>query len=160
MRFRQQSHPSMSIMRLMLAAFVSAALSFGFLATTATAQTNAGTESIAHGVSAIPSDDSGESAWRVVLDTAQPPSDTQPVERALGFVRAIDSPILISHADTGTTDLVPADGASFVNEGDFEQRSSLGSEPASHYRIALVPPEQASDPANGEVILSGDAFHA
>lgn len=158
MRFRQRSHSSISVMRLVFAVIVSAAIGFGFLAPAATAQTNAGTESIAHGVSNIPSDDSGESAWRVVLDTAQPASDTQPVERALGFVMAIDDPILVSHADTGTIDLVPADGASFVNEGDFEQRSSLDSEPSSYYRIALVPPEQAGDQANGEVILSGDAF--
>lgn len=158
MPFRQRQHISTSKLQTLIAAFLITGVSLGFVTNAVTAQTDAGTESIAHGVSAIPGDDAGQSAWRVVLDTVQPMSETQPIERALGFVMALDEPLLIGHADSGTTDLVPADGASFVNEGDFEQRSSIDGDPTSYYRIALVLPSEAADPANGEIVLSSDAF--
>lgn len=122
------------------------------------AQTVEGGFPIAHGISTLYADGSGNGAWRVVRDTAAPAGESRFVERALGFTLANEAPILIESDTTDTSTIVPLNGADFVNEFDVESRTSLTDAPASYLRIALVLPSEVNDVANGELVFAGESF--
>lgn len=112
-------------------------------------------EVVAHGVAPLPS---GQLAWRVVEDTADLPADAPTEERALGFALAEDGAMLINDLSYGTQARLGAGEAAFVPNGVQQQRVSLGQDAARHYRIALVPGDQANDAGGDTLILAGDGF--
>lgn len=114
----------------------------------------------AHGVAVLPSDGAGRIAWRVVADRTDTSSGGAPIQRALGFVLALDAPVLVSDETSGVRDLVPAGGAAFVPSGATEIRTSTTASPASYLRIGLVAPDEAASPADGRMVLAGAAFAA
>ncbi len=112
---------------------------------------------IAHGVAPMPA---SQVAWRVVLDTAELAEDARSDERALGFVVADRAAIGVYAAATGAEARLAAGEAAFVPAGADDVRWSLGTAPASYYRIALVPAERASDAGGDRLVLSGEGFAA
>jgi hypothetical protein len=99
-------------------------------------------------------------AWRVIRDTAQVPGEAPSLERALGFVLAVDDALLVTDVDTGVQQRLAAAEAAFVPEGVFQRHESLGNGPAPYFRLALVPPEDADYTAGGELVLAGNGFAA
>lgn len=116
-----------------------------------------GASVVANGVAAMPFD---PIAWRVVADTADPLAGGQPVERALGFVVAEPDGVHVINSDTGSQIRLAPGEASFVAEGAIEQRASLGDQPGSYLRVALVGAGEAQDPGNDTLVFGGAPFVA
>ncbi len=114
-------------------------------------------EVIAHGVAAMPSENI---AWRVIRDIAEPLSDAEPRERAVGFTLADDGAILVNDVSAGTQSRLAAGEAAFVAEGAQQQRASLGAEAVPYIRIALVPEAQAEETDDDTLIFGSDSFAA
>lgn len=112
---------------------------------------------VAHGVSPLPA---SQVAWRVVLDTAESGDDARAEERALGFAVADRAAIGVYDDATGAESRLAAGEALFVPAAASQVRWSLGAAPASYYRLALVPAEQAADAGGDRLVLAGDGFAA
>ncbi|HEU5431987.1 MAG TPA: hypothetical protein VFU81_10000, partial [Thermomicrobiales bacterium] len=110
---------------------------------------------IAHGVSPMPQ---GDAAWRVVLDTAELPADAGVEARALGFALADRAAIVIDDAEGNQQTRLAAGEAAFVADGARQLRASLGTIPASYYRLALVPAAQANDAGGDRLVFAGSPF--
>jgi len=112
---------------------------------------------IAQGVATMPADDL---AWRIVRDSAEPLSEAEPRERALGFSLADGEPILVNDIGAGTQTRLAAGEAAFVAEGAQQERASLSDAPVPYYRIALVPTPQATETDDDDLIFASDGFSA
>jgi hypothetical protein len=88
-------------------------------------------EVIAQGVASF---SSGELAWRLVEDTAEPLGEADFEERALGFAIATDGALLLTDDPTGArTRLAPGEAA-FTNEGAVQARERLEDTASSYLR--------------------------
>ncbi|MCC6790784.1 MAG: hypothetical protein IT336_03815, partial [Thermomicrobiales bacterium] len=112
---------------------------------------------IAQGVAEMPFD---PTAWRVVLDTAEPLDVALPVERALGFVAAYPDGVHVVDVGAGTQERLAPGEASFVPEAAAQTRASLSDAETNYLRIALVAEEDAGDPGNDQMIFAGSGFAA
>lgn len=110
---------------------------------------------IAQGVAAMPAD---ELAWRIVRDSAEPLSEAEPRERALGFTLADEGAVLVNDLAAGTQTRLAAGEAAFVPEGAQQERASLDASPVPYYRIALVPAAQASETDDDDLVFASDPF--
>ncbi len=116
--------------------------------------TDGSLQSIAHGAVTVPV---GPLAWRVVADEAGDRDGATPTAQSLGFTLATDGPVLVEFPATGTQDLLLPGAAAFVADGSAETRSGVDG-PTGYDRVALVPADQASDAAGGELLLGGEGF--
>jgi hypothetical protein len=92
-----------------------------------------------------------EVVWRTVRYQADMPEESPFVERALGFVIALDDPLLlIDQASGERTQLAPRE-AIFVRAGAVQQRTSQSAALVSYLAIELTPAATAHDAPNGEV---------
>jgi hypothetical protein len=112
---------------------------------------------IAQGVSPAPS---GEVAWRLVRNTAEPLGEAEAGERPLGFVVATDDAILITDETTGSRLRIAPGEAAFSARGVIDRRESLGAGETPYLRFALVPVEAAQETSGGELLLAGEGFAA
>ena len=141
----------LSLITALLVAAVLAAPSRGLAQDGAT---DGSLQSIAHGAVTLPA---GPLAWRVVADQAVDRDGATPTAQSLGFTLATDGPVLVEVPATGTQDLLLPGAAAFVTEGAGESRSGVDG-PTGYDRVALVPADQASDAAGGELLLGGEGF--
>ncbi len=113
-------------------------------------------EVIAQGVGAPPA---AEIAWRVVADVAEAGNAAALEERALGFVLADRSPLLIDD-DAGSQLRLAGGEAAFVAGGARQRRSSLTDADAPYYRLALVAAPDVADAGGDRLVFAGDPFAA
>ena len=119
------------------------------------AATGGDAEVLVHGVAELPA---GELAWRLVQDVAELPGKPRFELRALGFMICRFAPILVTEQATGAAFRLEAFSAAFVPEGVSQMRESLGVTEADYLRLALVPPEQATDRGGDRLLFGGRAF--
>src|SRR5215208_1092843 len=98
---------------------------------------------IAQGVVALPE---GDAVWRTVRTRALLPADAPFEERPLGFVLASSGPLLLIDQESGEQVQLGTSEAALVHAGTVQQRSSLGSQPASYLSIELVGVDAAPPP--------------
>jgi hypothetical protein len=110
---------------------------------------------IAQGVAALPE---GDVVWRTVRTRALLPADAPFEERPLGFVLASSGPLLLIDQQSGKQVQLGTSEAALVHAGTVQQRSSLGSQPASYLSIELVGVDAAPPPADATVLQPGQAF--
>lgn len=109
---------------------------------------------IAQGVAEMPP---GEIAWRVT--SATPPAQPERPPRELpGFILVSEGTLLLEENETARkTRLAPSEAA-FLPAGAEISESPLSDAPTAYFRIDLVPPEAASDPAGDEIAFVGLPF--
>ena len=107
----------------------------------------------AQGVGVLPQ---GDIAWRITRSST---SVTEPTSRALpGFILSDQGAVLVSDsASRAQARLAPGE-ASFLPDGSEVVETLLGETPSVFYRIDLVPPDEASNPGNDEMIFVGRPF--
>jgi hypothetical protein len=96
--------------------------------------------------------------WRVVRDVAEPPGHAIGELRALGFGVPIDDPILTTNVDTGRVMAFAPGEVFYVIEESTTRRESQTDDAVPYYRIALVPPDEASDPGGDTLVFAGGPF--
>jgi hypothetical protein len=112
---------------------------------------------VAQGVAPMPAP---EVAWRVVLDSAELPAAAIVEERALGFALADRAAVVVDDQATGVQTRLAGGEALFVPTGARQRRAALGPAPTPYYRLALVPPEHATDAGGDRLVFAGNQFAA
>ena len=109
---------------------------------------------IAQGVAEMPA---GEIAWRVTRATP-PVQPERPPRELPGFILVSEGTLLLEENETARkTRLAPSEAA-FLPAGAEISESALSDAPTAYFRIDLVSPEAASDPAGDEIAFVGLPF--
>lgn len=109
---------------------------------------------VAQGVAKLPANDL---AWRITR-AATPPAAAQQARSLPGFLLADQGTLLVTNTRGNAKQRLSPGEAVFAPSGAQLQETSLSGAELSYYRIDLVPPAEAANPGNDEMVFVGKPF--